>query len=372
MMGWTPAAAQVSENSSAPKRLPLSVTATIARRLRERVESTIESELFAPEAEQLYGLARISYREFQRAMRLKAELLREFQGKKLEECYPTQIVENEYGSCLKLLHRVPLGISLGDPHEIRQVLCSELKLLYGIGPAVEARLRALGYRTLADLFVHPRWGDQARRLLRELKEGDAKELQEVIHRWFPVSHPLGLKLFGLVPKEQLRLLDLESLGLFGRPVVLLGLAHPCDEGLEIHQYLARDILEELPALLEFTRELGEEPALVTYNGRAFDVNLLEERLGYYGLYVELEPVHLDLLPHARRRFRGRLPDVRLETVERHFGLERPIDLPSALVPDFYNTYLEVDNIGPLIPIIEHNKYDLIALGVLLVEFSRSP
>jgi hypothetical protein len=63
--------------------------------------------------------------------------------------------------------------------------------------------------------------------------------------------------------------------------------------------------------------------------------------------------------------------VRLETVERCFGLERTIDLPSSLVPDFYNTYLETGNIGPLIPIIEHNKHDLIALGVLLVELSRS-
>jgi len=148
-------------------------------------------------------------------------------------------------------------------------------------------------------------------------------------------------------------------------VILLGVARPCEDGLEISQYLVRDITEELPALAAVIRLLGEEPALVTYNGRAFDVNLLSERLGYYGLPGSLDPVHFDLLPHARRRFGGVLPDARLETVERHLGRGRALDLPSALVPDFYNTYTETENIGPLIPILEHNKHDLIALAALL-------
>lgn len=342
----------------------------IARRLRERVESAVESDWFAPEQERLYGLGRLSYGEFRRAMRLKSELLSEFRGAKLEECYTAQPVENEYGCCLKLVHRLRWEIPLGPPEESRRALLCELKLLYGIGPTVEAQLRAVGYQTLSDLLRHPRWREQARRVLHRLNTQDVKALQRLVHRWFPISHPLGLKLCGLIPKEQLKFFDLESLGLFGRPVVLLGLAHLKEGGLEVEQYLVREILEELPALLEITRRVGEEPPLVTYNGRAFDLNFLEERLSYYGLYVELDPVHFDLLPHARRRFCKQLPDVRLETVERHLGLRRPIDLPSALVPDFYNTYLETGNIGPLIPIIEHNKHDLLALAVLLAELSR--
>lgn len=343
----------------------------IAQRLRERVESAVETELFAPEAESPYGLTRLLYSDFQRAMRLKAELLREFENKKLEEFYQTEIVQNEYGTCLKLIHSIPLELSLGDPEMSHQALYSELKLLYGVGPAVEARLHILGYRTLRDLAEHPRWGNQAQQLISELGQQDVKRLQRLIHRWFPISHPLGLKLFGMTSKEKLRIFDLESLGLFGRPVVLLGMARPCGDSLKIHQYLTRDILEELPALLEITRALGQEPALVTYNGRAFDMNFLEERLSYYGLRVEIDPVHFDLLPHARRRYRDRLSDVRLETVEKHLGLRRMIDMPSALVPDFYNTYLETNNVGALIPIIEHNKHDLITLAVLITEFCRS-
>lgn len=341
----------------------------IARRLRERVESFAESELFASEAEQLYGLPRLSYGEFRRAMRLKAELLREFQGIALEDCYRTEVVQNEYGACLMVLQCAPLEISLCDLSESYQALSAELKLLYGVGPSVEARLRALGYKTLEDLASHPRWGSQARQILSRLSTQDVRDLQRLVHHWFPISHPLGLKLLGMIAKEKLRLFDLESLGLFGRPVVLLGLACAKDGILEIHQYLVRNILEELPALWEVACALGDK-ALVTYNGRAFDMNLLIERLSYYGLNLGLEPVHFDLLPHARRRFHDKLPDVRLETVERHIGLRRMLDLPSALVPDFYNTYLETNNIGPLIAIIEHNKHDLIALAVLIKEFCR--
>jgi len=340
----------------------------IARRLRQRVEVAVESEIFS--YEEPFGPARLSCDQFRRAMRLKAELLREFRGSRLEDCYQTEVIRNDYGSCIRIKHNVPLQLTFGDPEGIYRELCSELRLLYGIGPSVAGRLRALGYRTLEDLIRHPRWGKEAGRVIQTLRQGDIKRLQDLVHRWFPISHPLGLKLFRLMPKGKLRFFDLESLGLFGRPVVLLGLARPTDGGLEVSQHLARDIMEELPALLEVARELDGELALVTYNGRAFDMNFLRERLSYYGFYMELEPAHLDLLPHVRRRLRGILPDVRLETVERFFGLERTIDLPSSLVPDFYNTYLETGNIGPLIPIIEHNKHDLIALGVLLAELSR--
>ena len=342
----------------------------IARKMRERVESAVESQLFVSAHEQPFGLSRLSQIEYVRSMRLKDELLLEFKHRALEEFYSAEQIENEYGTCLKITHQAKIGIELCDPNKYIESFSNELKLLYGIGPAVETKLKSLGYQTLADLREHPRWGTSAQQVLDCLQESDARALQSHIHRWFPVSHPLGCKLISLFNAGQIKFFDLESLGLFGRPVLLLGTATITDEGLEVVQYLARTIMEELPALLEIGRNLGREPALVTYNGRAFDTNLLAERWGYYGLNIEFDPVHFDLLHAARRSFRDLLPDAKLSTVEQHFGLKREIDLPGSLVPDFYNTYLETQNIGPLIPIIEHNKQDLITLGVLLTEFSR--
>jgi len=36
-----------------------------------------------------------------------------------------------------------------------------------------------------------------------------------------------------------------------------------------------------------------------------------------------------------------------------------------MVPSFYKTYNETGNIGPLIPIVEHNKEDVVTLARIL-------
>ncbi|MHA1146538.1 MAG: ribonuclease H-like domain-containing protein, partial [Candidatus Helarchaeota archaeon] len=83
----------------------------------------------------------------------------------------------------------------------------------------------------------------------------------------------------------------------------------------------------------------------------------------------------DLLHFSRRAWKDMLPNCKLSTLETCLlGLEREIDLPSALVPEFYETYSKEQNPGPLVPIVEHNKQDLISLVCIfskLREWSRS-
>jgi len=43
-----------------------------------------------------------------------------------------------------------------------------------------------------------------------------------------------------------------------------------------------------------------------------------------------------------------------------FNVVRKDHIPSFLVPDYYNAYLRTKNIGSLVPIIEHNKQDIIS------------
>jgi uncharacterized protein YprB with RNaseH-like and TPR domain len=86
---------------------------------------------------------------------------------------------------------------------------------------------------------------------------------------------------------------------------------------------------------------------------------------YYGLSHRVEHPNFDLLPFARRLFRESLPNCRLETVEKVLSVERVIDIPSALVPEFYLDYLRERNVGPLVAIIEHNRQDLLSLVLLL-------
>ena len=104
--------------------------------------------------------------------------------------------------------------------------------------------------------------------------------------------------------------------------------------------------------------------MITFNGRSFDVPFIRERLGFYGMEGSLNNPHFDLLHFSRRAWRDQLPDCRLGTLEKHLGVQRDVDIPSTLVPEFYETYLKTGNVGPLVAIVEHNKQDLLTLTLL--------
>lgn len=340
----------------------------IAQRLRQRSRELRERELFQEvEAAGPFIFTHIPADRLHRALALKEALLAEFAGLELQDLYTVEERETEFGPVCVLSERLRLPLRLPSPERARELLAQELRLVYGIGPRIAQELRAQGYRTIHDLRWHGRFHGPASEVLECLERRDLGGLWERITRFLFRTHPTALALAGLA-QTGLLFLDLESLGLFGRPLVLIGLAWYDRQREEffLKQYVIRSIVEEQAVLAAAQRELEQAEALVSYNGRAFDMNYLEERLSYYGLYAEQpEKPHLDLLHHARRHF-GHLPDCRLETVERFIlNLERPLDLPSILVPDFYNTYLEERNIGPLVAIIEHNKQDLISLALLL-------
>ena len=76
--------------------------------------------------------------------------------------------------------------------------------------------------------------------------------------------------------------------------------------------------------------------------------------------------HLDLLPLARAIWKHRLPDARLASVEAAVcGVERPDDLPGALVPGRYLDYLRSGHGGLLRDVLEHNRQDVVSMALLL-------
>jgi uncharacterized protein YprB with RNaseH-like and TPR domain len=136
--------------------------------------------------------------------------------------------------------------------------------------------------------------------------------------------------------------------------------------LVVRQYLLRDIHEEQAALIAACDHLsGDRPALVTFNGKSFDLPYLQDRLAYYGMGGTSRVPHFDVLHFSRRRWRGQVPSLRLCVLEREiFGIHRHDDIPGQMVPEFYETYLNTKNCGPLVPIIEHNKQDVVSLALL--------
>lgn len=331
----------------------------IGRRYREGLaHQDSPTALFVP----------ITPRAYREAKWLEEVLLRECAGRSLLDFYEGEEKSTVYGKALVLQEKRSFPPLSPSPEVTEAWILSSLRLLYGIGEATEARLKLAGYRTLHDLLAHPRWAWQAERILQALERRDLRALFHLVARWFPVSHPVALSLLGLLRPEELIFLDIETLGLYTEPLILIGLGRLGIGQITLTHLVVRAIHEELPVLYLLGEELREAKALVTYNGRAFDVNFIEARFRYYGLPQRLDYPNFDLLPFARRQFRDLLPDCRLETVEKILSVERAIDIPSALVPEFYLDYLRERNVGPLVAIIEHNRQDLLSLALLLRKF----
>jgi len=340
----------------------------IGRRLRESLERAsdvvvVEREQTAPARP--FAAAWIDYREYHEAQRLKSELLRRYRGKVLEEVLPGEEMRTDRGVCYRLVSRDGGRLRTVDPAEAGRRILSDLKLLYGVGEVTEKALKRQGIGTIADLADHPRFGGQARSILKMVEDGDSDGLVEWIGRWFQKSHPLALFSSGFHRKEEFILIDIETLGMFQRPIILLGLARVHGHEILVEQYLLRRIDEEPAALAGLLTHLSGRRAFVTYNGRTFDIPYICERLAYYGIRANLEGPHFDVLHFSRRAWRDCVPDCKLTTLERCFlGIEREDDVPSALVPEFYESYMRTGNPGPLVPIVEHNRRDLLTLASL--------
>jgi hypothetical protein len=165
-------------------------------------------------------------------------------------------------------------------------------------------------------------------------------------------------------------LDTETTGLAGGTgtyVFLVGLATwTTGHTLAVTQYFLGDLGAEAAFLHAVREAVGQARELVTFNGRTFDLPLLETRylLARASWWGEGVP-HQDLYPVARALWRGRAPDCRLSTLEGTLlGLDRGEDLPGALVPHVYFRYLRTQNPASLPRIFRHNRWDLVALAGL--------
>ena len=173
--------------------------------------------------------------------------------------------------------------------------------------------------------------------------------------------------------EDLLFLDLETTGLHRGIIVLLGFMRlgPGEKPLTCTQLFPRGYAEEAPLLGEFIAHLRQHPVLVSFNGRSFDAPFLESRLRFHGWFEPLSYAHVDLLHLARRLWRGRLPDYRLQTLERRLcGRRRLADLPGSEVPRVWEDYEKSGELRHLPGIWEHNLRDIATLAEILVRATR--
>jgi uncharacterized protein YprB with RNaseH-like and TPR domain len=164
-------------------------------------------------------------------------------------------------------------------------------------------------------------------------------------------------------------LDTETTGLAGGTgtyVFLVGLATWTGRTLTVAQYFLGDLDGEAALLSAVAAAVADARQLVTFNGRTFDLPLLETRyLLARAPWWGGDLAHHDLYPVARALWRGRAADCRLTTLEGALlGVDRGDDLPGALVPQAYFRYLRTRDPAGLPRIFAHNRSDLVALAGL--------
>ncbi len=174
-----------------------------------------------------------------------------------------------------------------------------------------------------------------------------------------------------VAHDHLAFIDTETTGLAGGAgtlIFLVGVGSFGDQGFRLRQYFLRDPSEESAMLFALRDELAEADCFVTFNGRAFDIPLLEMRyvMGLRSRWELTKYPQIDLLPISRRLWRKDLPDCTLSTIEqRVLGVRRTEeDIPGALIPAMYLDFLRTGDGTQMSRVLYHNALDVLSLVTL--------
>lgn len=162
--------------------------------------------------------------------------------------------------------------------------------------------------------------------------------------------------------------DTETTGLGGSGVLvfLAGAARFDGSVLRLRQYLLPSPQYEGGLLGGLAGDVARAAALVSYNGKSFDVPVLEARYILSRMRPAIRDLpHLDLLHPNRRLFKGALDSARLTHIEQELlAFERDDDCPSWEVPERYFAFQRTGDPTHIAPVLRHNAWDVLSLVAL--------
>jgi len=163
-------------------------------------------------------------------------------------------------------------------------------------------------------------------------------------------------------------MDTETCGFSGTAIFLVGMMQYAEGELVFEQCFARDYSEEPAVLAVFAERYAAARVLVTFNGKAFDMSMIRERCAFHGIELPRRRTpHLDLLHESRRRWKGEVPNCRLQTLERHLCQRRRVgDIPGSEIPDAYHRFVATGDARQVADILHHNLLDLLTMAQLVV------
>jgi uncharacterized protein len=169
-------------------------------------------------------------------------------------------------------------------------------------------------------------------------------------------------------------LDLETTGIAGGAgtyAFLVGLAWYQDGCLRVRQFFLSNFAAER-VLLEAVADVADLcGAVVTYNGKSFDLPLIETRFQLHRLETPFTGMpHVDMLHPARRLWRDD-DGGRLSVLEHTLcGHVREGDVPGFEIPSRYFHFVRTGDPRGLAAVMEHNRLDLVSLAMLTARASQ--
>lgn len=174
--------------------------------------------------------------------------------------------------------------------------------------------------------------------------------------------------------------DLETTGLSGGAgtlAFLVGCGYFEGDAFCVRQFFLPAFRAERALLAAVASLVESSAAVVTYNGKTFDLPVLETRWLFHRLSWPFEAkAHLDLLHPARRLWRAR-EGARAEVADRGdascslaalervlLGVTRFNDVPGFDIPARYFRFLRSGDPQVLEGVLEHNRMDLLSLAGL--------
>jgi uncharacterized protein len=188
--------------------------------------------------------------------------------------------------------------------------------------------------------------------------------------------------------------DLETTGLsggVGTLAFLVGCGYFDADGFHTRQYFLSGYEAEHDLLRSLSTFTGQFSGLVSFNGRSFDVPLIDMRYAFHRLDSPFETMpHFDLLHPARRLWRRRGPtglespgdwvltppgsqgaSCALKSLEEAIlKTGRVGDVPGFEIPGRYFGFLRTGDLAPLQAVFEHNRLDLLSLAALTAHAAR--
>lgn len=241
------------------------------------------------------------------------------------------------------------------------------ELIHGVREKKAKKFNDRNIRTLEDLSKDKKYRDFIENLFKILDNG-FNEIKKFFGKRFSSSHKMTFLLLSFFDKNDLLFLDIETKSLFFETqIITIGCGFFENGNFKTIHLTALNEEGEYEILNEFNKLLKDKKALVTFNGKSFDVPFIDLRMSYYNIKSNITDYHnFDLYFFAKKAFKSHQDSFALKEIDKKIlNRQRKNDINGEDVNYYYNRYLNTRNINFLKPIINHNRDDIISLALLL-------